>query len=178
MIEHDNNDISRIMDRALSSYVVEDELAGLPQRVLGRIQEDVRSRKQRRWLLFAFAFAGICFAVIALVVIPPSRSSLRGRSATQALLPPASTSAERQSRRELLLPSDGYKRANTSARVAVRRPRRSLPKLDQFPAPTPLTNEERALLRVPAQAAAHLFAKGERSGIDPIQIKPLRIEPL
>ena len=186
MAEHDNKDISLIIDRALSSYIPENEPLGLPRRVLGRIGEKVRSRQQRRWPLFMFAFASLCVALIALVAIPGSRS-LRSRSATQALVPPVSPGAERYERKAVL-PANEYKRANASSTITVRRrfpgvspvsgPRHALPKLEQFPAPAPLTNEERALLQLSAGSAEHLFANKQSSSIDPIHIEPLRINPL
>ena len=185
MIEQDNDDVGLIIDRALRSYVPEYEPLGLHQRVLSRIHENARSR-QRKLPFFVLAFASLCIALIALVAIPGSRS-LRGRSTTKAPVPPVAINAERHESKAALSAHE-YRQGKASVPMPARRRlpsvssgsehRHSLPKLDQFPAPAPLTNEERALLQLSAGSAGHLFASEGNSNIDPIHIEPLRINPL
>ena len=187
MVEHNNHnhdDLSRLLDHALSSYVPEEPL-GLSQRVLGRMQESIRSRQQRRAFRFAFAFAGLCLAVLAWIVIPGEWFS-GSRLASHRLVPSTSLLSKRNAG-QAVDPSPEHRRdqaahPRTARRrlpgvLSASRSRPSFPKLDQFPAPTPLTNEERALLRVPAQTAAALLVSNRSSRIDPIDIKPLQIEP-
>jgi hypothetical protein len=59
--------------------------------------------------------------------------------------------------------------------------RKALPRLPQFPAPAPVTNEERALLafvtRAPKEAQAALIDWQQQS-LEPIQIEEIKIQPL
>jgi hypothetical protein len=84
--------------------------------------------------------------------------------------------------------------APAQAALAVERPRvvpkrlvkphalrpKPLPKLEQFPAPTPMTAEERALLAFVEQhpaEARQVFADLQKSD-EPIEIQPIQIPPL
>ena len=61
------------------------------------------------------------------------------------------------------------------------RKRKILPRLPQFPAPAPMTNEERALLafvaRAPKQAQEALIDAQQQS-VEPIRIEEIKIQPL
>ncbi len=178
--KHDYDDLSRLLDRALASYVPEEPL-GLSHRVLGRVQESTRSRQQRRAFRWTFAFASLCLAVLAWLVIAERRTP-RGRLAPPIPVPAVALPAERpvaptlEHQRAQAFPPRTTRRRRPVALVASRS-RPSFPKLDQFPAPTPLTNEERALLRLTAQQAAGLLVSSRSSSIVPIDIKPLQMDP-
>jgi hypothetical protein len=65
----------------------------------------------------------------------------------------------------------------------VHRPhkRQALPRLPQFPAPAPVTNEERALLafvtRAPKEAQEALI-DAPQLDVEPIRIEEIKIQPL
>lgn len=79
-----NDHIDGLFDRALSSYVPEEPL-GLSRRVVGHVEEKIRSRRQRRISVLALAFASLCCVVLLWTVLPARRvppsvksSSFRG----------------------------------------------------------------------------------------------------
>ncbi len=61
------------------------------------------------------------------------------------------------------------------------RPPRALPKLDRFPTPAPLTDQERVLLALAARSpelVREMFAEPQTPQVEPIRIEEIRIEPL
>ena len=163
-----NDELDKILDTALASYSQEEPQPGLHDRVLSRIRAAGESRKFA-WLPWAMAvpiFACILFLVVTLW-------SKRG------LAPKASKPAPIIAKAVPAPPVP-----METVRVAVRRqkPKRfRFPKREQFPTPTPLTAEERALLafiaRSPKQAQK-LLADARRRNPEPIQINEIHIEPL
>jgi hypothetical protein len=68
-------------------------------------------------------------------------------------------------------------------RIAIKRAerRRPLPKLEQFPSPTPMTAEERALRsfveRYPVEAQ-QAFSQLHKWSNEPVEIEPIQIPPI
>ncbi len=160
-----NDELDRRIDSALAGYSDAEPLAGLEERVLRR----VRLATRRRMLGWAAAFAvAAALVVTAIVVRAPHHSD----PPTYRVGIPA-----------VMRPAPVVEKPRV---VAVRRskPRavraRRLPKLEQFPAPTPLTGEERALRAFVEQhpaEARQVFAELQKSN-EPIEIQPIQISPL
>lgn len=181
MAEHD--DVSRTVEHALASYMLNEEPVGLDQRILRRVETDIRSRQQRRGRLWALglAFASACF-VVTISIATQSHPSPMPELSLAKVTPPSAPNLPNHLNRKMSQPPD---RTGIKSLQAVARPtrrasahRRSLPKLDRFPASTPLTEEERALLRLPPETAARLFANQHGTDLVSINIEPLRIDPL
>jgi hypothetical protein len=156
--------IEKLLDEALASYSMQQPEPGLEWRVLERVH---LAAAPRVWLpRWAWAIpAAACLLGAGMLWVrhgtKPERMPVAHGAVVRATAP--------------LEPM-------TSRRVAVRpRKRKALPKLAQFPAPTPLTNGERALLafakRAPSEVRASLIEKPE-PGIEPIRIDEIKIQPL
>ncbi len=164
------SELDYMIDRALSAYSSAEPLAGLDERVLNRIYTAEAGRRQFRpwqWTLAVVALAAI--VVVAIALWPRHVPATKGAAFVAGILPP--------SRRE---PRLAPKRA---VRIAVGRAPspKSYPKQEQFPAPAPITAEERALLAFvehhPAEAR-QVFADLRKQGDEPMEIQPIQIAPL
>ena len=158
--------IDEILDEALSSYASVEPRAGLENRVL----ETVRAAKtdaKRLWRRFALAASAL--VCIALLYWTGSASRPRPQT-TIAATPPD-------------LPIQSYPRSlvltHTVQRLTLKQT--PLPQLAQFPTPSPLTPEERALMgfvahqpKLAAEAFEDLKAQSKPIEIEAISIPPLQ----
>jgi hypothetical protein len=172
MHSSDRDELDDVIDGALPGYSRADPMDGLEDRVLRRIQAAGATRRISWFFRLGFAIpalAAVLFACIALRMEWKSQSRttnatpMTAVSAPQLSLPPAA---------RVVAP----KRGNGTGQGP-----RSLPKEEFFPARTPITDEERALVawvgRAPAEAA-QAFADLERRSAEPIAIQPIQIPPL
>ncbi|HLH04804.1 MAG TPA: hypothetical protein VKX25_18705 [Bryobacteraceae bacterium] len=152
------------LDRALASYIPASE--GLERRVLVQVERRIRRRRLWQWTsLGAVAAVALLCAMVWPLERPQKRPAREIAQTVQLPLPPP---PERQL--EVV-----WKPVPKPERRIVREP-----KLAQFPAPYPLTDEERALLRLAS------FEAGKRSKpeptigapIQPIEIAAVEIKPL
>ena len=170
MNSNDRDELDDLIDRALPGYSRADPLDGLEDRVLRRVQTSGAPRRHPWFYRLGFAIpalAAVLFACIALRMGWNSQSPATNTtpmpvvSAPQPSLPPAARAAA--PKRDIGTGS------------------RSLPKEEFFPARTPITAEERALVawvgRAPAEAA-QAFADLQERSAEPIAIQPIQIPPL
>ena len=153
-------DLDRLLDEGIQSYVAAEPLAGLEQRVLAR----TRTAPKRNHAPAFLAAAGACAATVILTV------AFHTTPTPPPVLPPVPPPAH-----VAIAPIP-------KPVLATQRPRTThkLPKQRQFPTPQPVTAEERLLLALiaahpdqTAQAFASLHSQS-----DPIEIKPIEIKPL
>jgi hypothetical protein len=155
-----NEELDRRIDSALVGYSDAEPLAGLEERVLRR----VRLATRRRMLGWAVAASVV---VTVIVVRVPHHVGPTYRVGVPAVMRPAPVVEK---------PRVVAVRRAKSRAVRARR----LPKLEQFPAPTPLTGAERALRAFVEQhpaEAQQVFAELQKSN-EPIEIQPIQIPPL
>ena len=165
------DELDRIIDRGLAGYAAHEPLAGLEDRVLNRVRlANPAGGAQHASLGLAVPAVA---ALILVAVLP--RSS---RAPVADRVPPS-----RGACRETRAASAGPRRhASPAIRQRVARRPRPLPKRNQFPTPTPLTPEERALIAVaqlpPAglESVSQYPANPEEIRIEPIEIPPLQID--
>jgi hypothetical protein len=151
--------LDRIIDSALAEYSNVEPRAELEQRVLAHL----RQRKARRAWAFAGALAVAAMIVLTLAVQPhPSEAPPVERPQ-----PPVAVAKQ------------------MPAPVAAARPhaRRqpSVPKRRQFPTFSPLTEQERVLLRavrLNPEEARNAFASMQERNNAPVEIGAIEIEPL
>jgi hypothetical protein len=161
-----NDELDRRIDDALAGYAGAEPLAGIEERVLRR----VRVATRRRAFGWAAAIAVAAALVVTVIVVraPHHSDPPTYRVGVPAVMRPAPVVERAQ--------VVTVRRARTRARRA-----RRLPKLEQFPAPTPLTAEERALVAFvehhPAEAQ-QVFAALQKRSNEPIDIQPIQIPPL
>ena len=169
-----NDELDRMIDGALASYSGAEPLAGLEERVLNRVR--VAEAERPRLRLWRWVLAGSVLTALVVVAIV-----LR----TQRNPAPETNDIARVEAHVPLVAAP----AREAPRVAAKRrgrigkapqPKR-LPKLEQFPAPAPLTAEERALLafveRSPNEAR-QVFADLQKRTNEPIEIEAIQIQPL
>jgi hypothetical protein len=163
MSNDDRDNIESLLDDALASYARPGPRPGLERRILDRIHADTGPRWAfPRWVWAIPAAVGLLWAGVLWNrhVAPPARVPVAHVAAARAVPP---------SRQE-------------TPRI-VHRPhsRRVLPRLPQFPAPVPVTNEERALLafvtHAPKEAQESLI-EAEQQSVEPIRIEEIKIQPL
>ncbi len=161
-----SDELDRVIDGALAGYSAVEPLAGLEERVLNRVRVAAR-RKQLTW---AFAFVAVTAVVVAVIAVRiPRQPASKGNDITRVITPAPVPAVEKA-------------RAVPKRLVRSRAPRPGLlPKLEQFPSPTPMTAEERALVEFVGQRPAEaqqVFAALRKQGDDPIEIEPIQIPPL
>ena len=160
-----NDELDRRIDNALAGYAGVEPLAGLEERVM----RQVRMASRRRVLGWAAAIAVAASVVVTVSVVRvPRVVTPTYRVGVPAVMRPAPVV---EKARVVTM-----RRARTRARRA-----RPLPKLEQFPTPTPLTAEERALIafvgRYPKEAQ-QAFEDLRKRSEEPIEIQPIQIPPL
>ena len=160
-----NDELDRRIDDALAGYSGAEPLAGIEERVLRRVRVATRRR--------AFGWAAAIAVAAAMVV-----------TVSVVRVPRVVTPTYRVGVPAVMRPAPVLEKARvvTARRVKPRARRaRRLPKLEQFPAPTPLTAEERALIAFvehhPAEAQ-QVFAALQKRSHEPIEIQPIQIPPL
>ena len=152
-----------ILDAALASYTEECEPIGLQTRILARLEE---TRKPLRSLWYAAA-ALVCACFCYMVLIQKPEPGSPERQPQPAAAPSTATSTMQPA-------------AVASTVTHTRRRRRTEEKRPQFPAPTPMTEEERALLKLARRHRADIPTElaGLGAPIDRIEIAPVDVKPL
>jgi len=157
------DELDRLIDGALPGYADAEPLAGLEGRVVNRVRV-VRNRRRLAWGLVAAVAAGV---VVGIGIRTERRTVPKPVPVAQVtnIAPPVAAI-----QRAVRIP----------ARVRARRPK-AFPKLEQFPAPAPMTAEERAFVafveRDPTDAQ-QIFADLRKRADAPIEIQPIQIPPL
>jgi len=160
------DDLDKLIDGALAGYSSAEPLAGLEDRVLGRVRAVEAARKRRRlWAAAIPALAAIVliafFARKPQQPVPVSKATITPAPAESAqTLPPPSTVRPQAIRQ--------------AVKIRKPAPPRELPKRPMFPTPSPLTEEERLLM---AFAESHPEALPAPLPSE-IEIKPIQIAPL
>lgn len=162
-----NDELDRTIDGALAGYSDAEPLAGLEERVLNRVRLAEAGRRCVLGWVFAFVVVA-SLAMVAIVVRTPRHSEPK----TYVVGIPAVEGPALAAERPLVA---------TKRRAKSHAPRkRPLPKQDQFPAPLPITAEERALLALAEHPkdAEDAFADLRKRSDTLIEIQPIQIPPL
>jgi len=195
MRNHDQFD--QLLDSALRTYAGSD--SGLEQRVLARVAAESEPMHAElwwttllRWRPLALALSIAICAVLLLVAAPrlfrspPQHPGQHPNQARHGIAPPQN---KRNMEQAIVTNPNPTKlaRANATRHPSNGHPARhamspeSLPKLEQFPAPQPLTPEEKALVALAAQnpkLAASLFANEPVQEPRPLTIAAIKIAPI
>jgi hypothetical protein len=152
------DELDRVLDEAIRSYVTAEPLAGLEQRVVARTQTPVK-RGYGRILLAVFA------AIMAVTFFWKLGSPRKPVPVTLAAVP---------------VPEVVVKPAPVQAAAIHRRRALSLPKQAVFPTPSAVTTEEHLLLALVddhRDQKLQVFESLQQQA-EPIEIKPIGIRPL
>jgi hypothetical protein len=156
------DDKDRLLDEALKAYVSQEPWPGLEERVLNRVRS---APKRRRFVWLRFALPLAAAACLWLLFMP--RHEPAPPQTAAVVVEPALVERVEPPPPVVVHPK----------RALQKRPR--YPKLDQFPAPAPLTEEERAFLRfVNAEPEVATAIAAQTHNIEPIHIEAIEIKPL
>lgn len=171
MGSNERDELDNLLDRALSSYSVQEPRWGLEERLLNRIRAAGAARRFA-WLRWAVAIPALACLLVLMFTFRVERDS---------------NSNTPQEVRTAAIPLDAAPdtlRTNPEIPKPVRRSgakRLPFPKREQFPAPAPITDEERALMTFVARApdeAREVLIEARKRDAEPIQIEEIQIEPL
>jgi hypothetical protein len=165
------DDLERMIDGALTAYSDSEPLAGLEQRVLSRIEIAGSPSRRRMWLQLALTASTVAPAVL-----------LRIAPRTEQRTSPQIAVAMRAPARPILPEASWIPHFRLVIEAKTRRASpRGLPKQERFPAVSPITSQERALLalvtRHPAEAR-QAFADLQKRSRAPIEIQAIQIPKL
>ena len=184
MANEKQDELDRMLDAALAKYASEPR-AGLEERVLANLRNEsarVPDRAWWRWSAIA-AVAAVIVTVLALSLRPdkPSRTVVVNHSSTP-------TKAPKDRGTEIV--SNAHKngtrpaRPSTARKPAMRPPPpevaiASAPRLDQFPSPQPLSEQEKILQNYVAQnpEQAVLLARARTEALRRDQLEELNSFP-
>jgi hypothetical protein len=167
MQRDDHDELDRILNGALATYSVRQPWPGIEQRVLGRIPQPGSCDAWMRRAVWVPVLTALVVVVAYWVsaatprAIVPQRSAQIKPDVRHVQAAPATTAAKQ-------------------VRRVVGRVRRIRPKAPIFPTPSPLTAEERALLRIAVSDPLILQAAVDfqRQSSQPLTVEPINIPPL
>jgi len=151
------DEVDRLLDAALKQYAAVQPREGLEGRILARMRSETAERASHAWWrwLRAAAAVGALAVAIAMTLRPHARPQPMVAQHPSVTLPAGKLAASSQPRKTVQRPT---RRVHAVAEIQVPK---ALPKLDQFPSPQPLSEEEKLLASYvavyPKQAA--LLAK-------------------
>lgn len=165
-----NDDIDKLIDDSLATYSASEFPPGLEQRVLNRVR--AVSSKPRfsiwRWApvipVLAALFLAVAIGRIYYMEVPdPPRIVWRGPEI------PVISRAKAEPARP------------TRVQRVNRQSKPQLPKQQTFPAPAPMTDEERAMVAFVQEAPEHAYrmlAEIAKDSFEPMRIEDIQIPPL
>ena len=160
--------LDEILDGALASYSEAPEREGLERRVLAKVSQ--RAMRRRSIARFAAPIGAAAAAVCCLLWWATPDIATHPR--------PTITAADSAVVASPATRPPTTKPPTTKLRSTPKRP--AAPKLSQFPAPTPMSSEERALLRLATGDPKYIPRELTRAGsdIEPLRIAAIEIKPL
>jgi hypothetical protein len=180
---HDERDLERLLDCALSSYGDPGPESGLEQRILARVINsrslaELKRATPRLWPWFLALPAVCCLILLAVLPRAPEQKLDLSRLAPQPPRPAATANG--------IGPSQPLRpRQVRSARVAAKPQLTQSPtppaKLDVFPTPRPLNAQEQALVTVASRTPRpqrQSLLEATKTSDAPLSIAAIRIDPL
>ncbi|MGC1297581.1 MAG: hypothetical protein WA869_21325 [Alloacidobacterium sp.] len=172
-MQQNASDFETEFEQALAAYADPGD-AGHPQVLTARIVAEMhaRQRRRRQWLTLIVAVPALVWLLI--VALRVSRHEPRHPAVEIASTPsiaPAGTAVPKA-------PVVGKPYLETARHAAVRGTPCPLPKLDQFPASTALTEQEQSLVQFVAHAPPNtqqLVANARKQPDEPLRIADLSI---
>jgi len=181
----EQDEFDRVLDAALAKYTAAEPRAGLEERVLANLRGEQARIPDRVWWRWT------AVAAVAVVIVVVLALSLRSDKASRPIVvnhPSTPTEAPRERETEIVsnAHSSGTRPARPSAarkpavrpsppEVAIAR----APKLEQFPSPQPLSEQEKLLQNYVAQNAeqAVLLARARTEALRQDQLEEMTSFP-
>ena len=174
MREPQRDRLDELLDKALTSYGKTAAREGLEKRILARIREQPANRPRLTGRLVMSACAAAVVCVLLWWGAGIRAANKEERVAAVPTQPLQKLQSEVLPGRQMMV---AFRRPPRRREVMKQLPE---PKLAQFPTPSPLTAEERALLRLAARDAKDIPPELKHFGepIEPIQMTAIQIKPL
>jgi hypothetical protein len=143
--------VGRDLDAALAKYAAVEPRAGLEERILANLRVEgtrVPNRAWWRWSVIAAVVAGLVVALaLALRSSKPSDPAIASHSSTttQGTKEPATKAASNGGSNEVRPPAPNAPRRIAAHRTDPAVVASAAPKLDRFPSPRPLSEQEKLL---------------------------------
>lgn len=169
-------DFERGLDEALQAYA-DPQDAGQPRLLTARVMEAVEVQRKRRFWVWGFAAAlpvAACLLVVAFLLpvkrhaAPPQIAYKTVTPAVPAKLPPVEPQAVAH-----------VERVRAQTRTALKSEK--APKLARFPAPEPLTQQQKLLIAFATQVPEkerEATIQAQRRAAEPLHISQLVIAPI
>jgi hypothetical protein len=167
------SDFEEKFEQALAAYADPGD-AGSPQMLTARVLAAVEDRRRKRRWWFGFGIAAPALACLLLIAIALLRQP-------EPALRPAVTAMVPSSAPAVHTPVIARPRMERVRGQAASSQTRTLPKLDQFPAPAPLTEQERLLVNLAAHTSPEIqqdLVQAQQQAGMPLHIAELNIAPL
>ncbi len=169
-MENDMDELERVLQEGISRYADAEPLAGLEERIMARVRMTASSRSSRAdwWAVLAIGVAASLVGGFVYLRMEHTESR------------PLTIAAVKRAAIPVLAPRQ-------TAPIKILKPRvhshvrAALPKLPEFPTPSPLTSEERlllAMLQQDPERTAQAFDSLRKRESEPLEIAPLVIPPL
>jgi hypothetical protein len=180
----DRDELDLLIDSAVSDYGAPQ--AGLEARILARIAEETKSKKQR-WLPWTFALP-VAAGVLLLLLLSGHKRTEPPLAAHRQIPAAQGTDVASAGAGLSTLPRPARNTGGRAplSRMRVRKDRGSekaiaLPKLDVFPTPQPLSREEQQLVAFVSSApeeARQSLVEAQDKAAAPLHIEAIQIQPL
>ncbi|HEY3975056.1 MAG TPA: hypothetical protein VGM18_18765 [Candidatus Sulfotelmatobacter sp.] len=156
MTDETRVELDRVLDAALADYAAVEPRAGLEERILANLRAEPMHVGGARWKWgWAAAVAGVALIVLTLSWLQRPTPTVASHPSGARQSPPQS-GTELSSRAAVEVPLRAHERIRKTA--ARRFPRTAVaggPKLDVFPSPQPLTEQEKLLAGYVAEYPEH-----------------------
>ena len=140
-VRENDNQADQWLDHALAEYAHAEPRAGFEGRVLARVRSEQEQSRQKAGWRFVFAFSAAAMFLLALIWLGQPKTGRISGTKISKVAPKTSKSAE-----EALKQDERIAQQIVPLTRHTRRPVRvASPKQQQFPAPLPVTDQERML---------------------------------
>lgn len=170
--------LDEMLDDALASYGKAPEREGLERRVLAKVNE--RTMPARPSGRFVLAMGAAAAAACCLVWWEMPKMTMHPSPAATTTTTPKTSKTEEALLAKTIPARDPTVVLSRPAKLRSRPKRSAEPKLPQFPTPSPMTGEERALLRLATGDTKAIPRELTHSGdpIEPLRMAAIEIKPL
>jgi hypothetical protein len=167
------DELDTILDAALAKYAAADPRTGLEDRVLAHLRAERTRTPAPAWRRWSVAAALAVVVVAVALALRPGKVTTHPAVGTQAPNQPATQAASNRGGSDSLPPEPTAVRKRTTPRTHPPILIAAQPKLDQFPSPQPLSDQERILAiyvaQYPEQAVLIARARSEELRRDQIE---------
>ena len=179
--EQGAHELDPALDAALANYTAAEPRAGLEARVLANLRAQPERAPHRSWWNWRAAGAVATVVVVALAFAWNSGRPSHPAVTANHVSPPAQSpmKEEKQAVSNLSSKQVRPRQPSTAVNARVKAVAAANPKLDQFPSPQPLSEQEKLLQNYVAQYPEHavLVARALTRAIPPDQLKGVTAFP-